>query len=400
MSWPHYDDEVIDAVSAVLRSGKINSWTGEEVTKFENEFAKEIGTRFAVAVANGTVAIELALSALGISSGDEVIVTSRTFVASASAIIRVGATPVFADVDKHSQNITLNTIRPMVTERTKAIITVHLAGYPCEMDDIMEYANDMGYSVIEDCAQAHGAKYRGLMVGSIGIIGAWSFCQDKIMSTGGEGGMITLNDETLYKKIWSEKDHGKNLDLVRQLRQQTDRTPGFKWLHTTVGTNLRMTEMQATIGRILLRRLSIWVDKRRHFASIFNREFGTIPLIRTTPPPDHIYHSYYKYYVFIRENQLAEGWNRDRILQEIVDAGVPCYSGSCSEIYMELAFEPYNLNANATCRLPIAQQLGETSLMFLVHPTLEERDIKHNAEIAKSVFQKAMCTGSTTDVDI
>jgi dTDP-4-amino-4,6-dideoxygalactose transaminase len=199
--WPSFSQQEIDAVSQVLRTNKVNYWTGQEGRKFEKEFADFTDCQHAVAVANGTLALDLALKTLDIGIGDEVIVTPRTFIASISSIVNTGATPIFADVELDSQNISAHTIRQVLTEKTKAIICVHLAGWPCEMDDIMTLAKQHSLYVIEDCAQAHGAKYKGRSVGSIGHIGAWSFCQDKIMTTGGEGGMLTTNDETLWQSM-------------------------------------------------------------------------------------------------------------------------------------------------------------------------------------------------------
>jgi dTDP-4-amino-4,6-dideoxygalactose transaminase len=193
--WPCFSEEEVSAVATVLRSNRVNYWTGNECREFEKEFAAWCGTEYAIALANGTLALDLALRGLNIGPGDEVIVTPRTFIASVSCVVNAGATPVFADVDLESGNLCADTIQTALTPRTKAVICVHLAGWPCDMDPIMALAAQHGFKVIEDCAQAHGARYKGRSVGSIGHIGAWSFCQDKIMTTGGEGGMVTVNDE-------------------------------------------------------------------------------------------------------------------------------------------------------------------------------------------------------------
>ena len=230
--WPMFDDEEADAVRNVLLSNRVNYWTGGECKKFEKEFAEFSGSKYAVALGNGTLALDLAFRALNIVDGDEVIVTSRTFIASVSAIVNAGAVPVFADVDLSSQNTTPETILSVITDKTKAIVCVHLAGWPCEMDGIMDLSNELELFVIEDCAQAHGAKYKGTPVGSIGHIGCWSFCQDKIMTTGGEGGMVTTNDEFLWRKMWAYKDHGKSYEAV----YERDHTEGFRWLHESFGS--------------------------------------------------------------------------------------------------------------------------------------------------------------------
>ena len=381
--WPYFAPDEIEAAAAVLRSGKVNYWTGEEGRSFEREFAEFTGCRYAVALANGTVALEAALRALGIGAGDEVITTSRTFVASASCAVAAGARPVIADVDSDSQNITAETIRKALTSRTKAIVAVHLAGWPCDMDSILELAHAHGLRVVEDCAQAHGATYKRRPVGSLGDVAAWSFCQDKIMTTAGEGGMVTTNSEALWASIWAYKDHGKNYDAV----YCRERVPGYRWLHESFGTNWRLTEVQSAIGRVVLRKLPSWVNSRRRFASILTQRFAKLPGLRLTVPPAHVEHAYYKYYVFVRPEQLRTGWTRDRIVEAINAAGVPCFTGSCSEIYLEKAF-PDDWRPGE--RLPIARQLGETSLMFLVHPTLDEEAICATADVVEQVMSTAV----------
>jgi hypothetical protein len=385
--WPVFAEDEIEAVLAVLRSGKVNYWTGEEGRFFEQEFAQYVGTRHAIALANGTVALELALFALGIGPGDEVVTTSRTFIASASAIVMRGATPVIADIDRESQNVTAETIAAVLTEKTRAIIVVHLAGWPCEMDPIMQLARDRGLKVIEDCAQAHGALYKGRMVGSIGDVAAFSFCQDKIMTTGGEGGMLTTDDTELWERAWAFKDHGKSYRAVFE-RQHP---PGFRWLHESFGTNWRMTEMQSALGRVILKKLPDWVATRRKHAAILNESLQDIPGLRVCQPPPHAEHSYYKYYAFVRPEQLKPSWNRDRILEEIAAEGVPCFSGSCSEIYLEKAFA--DTDWRPAGRLPVARELGETSLMFLVHPTLSEDEIHYSSRVIQQVMASSLKYG-------
>lgn len=384
-AWPYFEDDEILAASAVLQSGKINQWTGQEVIKFQEEFAAACGVKHAIALANGTLALELALKAMGIGAGDEVIVTPRTFIASASCAVLQGAKPVFADVDGDSQNITAESIRQVITSRTKAIICVHLAGWPCDMDAIMNLAAEHGLKVIEDCAQAHGAMYQGKPVGSFGHAAAFSFCQDKIMTTGGEGGMLLTNDDDIWSFGWSYKDHGKSYDAVYN-RQHL---PGFRWLHESFGTNWRMTEMQAAIGRLQLKKLPGWVQTRRRNANILTEAFSTIDAFRLVKPPAHIYHSYYKYYVFIRPERLKEGWNRTRILDAIIKRGVPCFTGSCSEIYLEKAFDEQENLMRPAQRLSTARELGETSLMLLVHPTLSEKNMQNMASVVKEVMMEA-----------
>ncbi|MBP9788664.1 MAG: DegT/DnrJ/EryC1/StrS aminotransferase family protein [Acinetobacter sp.] len=372
--WPSFTEKEADAVKNILLSNKVNYWTGQECREFEKEFALFSGTQYAVALANGTVALDVALKALQIGTGDDVIVTSRTFLASASSIVTAGANPIFADVELDSQNISRRTIEAVLTPNTKAIICVHLAGWMCDMDPIMQLASEKGLYVIEDCAQAHGAKYKGKPAGSIGHIAAWSFCQDKIMTTGGEGGMVTTNDESLWKKMWSYKDHGKSYDSVYNKQHP----PGFRWLHDSFGTNWRMMEMQAVIGRIQLTYMPDWTKNRIENADKILKAFDHSNYFTVNRPTDDYLHAQYKCYVQVNINALPSGWSRDRIMQFINAEGVPCYSGSCSEVYLEHAFD--NTNWRPKERLKNAQQLGETSLMFLVHPTLSEDSIKKTVD--------------------
>lgn len=381
--WPYFAEDEIQAVEKVLRSGKVNYWTGQECREFEKEFAAFVGAKYAIAMANGTVTLEAALRALGVGPGDEVITTPRTFMASASCIVMCGATPIFADVDRESQNITAETIAKKITAKTKAIIPVHLAGWPCEMDKIMALAQKHKLWVIEDCAQAHGAAYKGKKVGAWGHIASFSFCQDKIMTTGGEGGMVTTDDKALWEKMWSLKDHGKDYDVVYH-RQHA---PGFRWLHEHFGTNWRMTEMQAAIGRKQLEKLPSWLEKRRHFAQMLSEAFREQPALQVPDVPADIYHASYKYYVFVRPEQLQAGWDRDRVMQAVAEQGVPCFSGSCGEIYLENCFEKYGLRPAE--RLPTAQALGETSLLFLIHPTLTEKDMQKAIAAVNKVLEAA-----------
>lgn len=380
--WPSFTEQEITAVSEVLRSNKVNYWTGQEGRNFEKEFAHFCGTEYAIAVANGTLALDLALKVLEIGKGDEVIVTSRTFIASISSIINAGATPIFADVELDSQNISLKTITEVISPRTKAIMCVHLAGWPCEMDEIMDLAQQHNFYVIEDCAQAHGTKYKGRSVGSIGHVAAWSFCQDKIMTTGGEGGMVTTNDENLWRKGWAYKDHGKSYAAVYEKQHP----PGFRWLHESFGTNWRLTEMQSTIGRIQLSLMPQWIKSRQQNAEKIRLICKKYPWIIVPEIPEYIEHAFYKCYVHVDIDQLPKQFTRDAIIEEIVQLGVPCFSGSCSEVYKEKAFEQENLAPKTP--LKNAKLLGENSVMFLVHPTLTENELETTCQVLSTVFDK------------
>ena len=381
--WPSYTQEDSDSVKRVLLSNKVNYWTGNECREFEKEFAVWSTSKYAVALGNGTLALDVAFKALDIGVDDEVIVTSRTYISSVSSIVNSGAMPIFADVNLNTQNITPESILSVITNKTKAILCVHLAGWPCEMDEIMALANEFDLYVIEDCSQAHGAKYKEKTVGSIGHIGCWSFCQDKIMTTGGEGGMVTTNDEFLWRKVWEYKDHGKSYEAVYERKA----VEGFRWLHESFGTNWRMTEMQAVIGRIQLKRMPDWHTKRINNANKIWNTAKQCKGLRVPSIPDYIEHAAYKCYVFVESKELKISWSRDRIAQEINALGVPCYLGSCSEVYLEKAFDDTGFRPKK--RLPNANELGKTSLMFLVHPTLNKDETQQTCDAIVSIMNLA-----------
>lgn len=385
--WPSFTLEEASAVQRVLLSNKVNYWTGQECREFEKEFAAWTGTAYALALANGTLALDVILKGMGIGPGDEVIVTPRTFIASVSCVVNAGATPVFADVDPESGNLSAETIARVITPRTKAVICVHLGGWPCDMDPIMALAAKHNFKVIEDCAQAHGARYKGQSVGSIGHAGAWSFCQDKIMTTGGEGGMVTTNDEALWRTMWQYKDHGKSYEAV----YEREHPPGFRWVHESFGTNWRMLELQAVIGRMQLRRMTDWTAARmRHAQAVWEAARShvavRVPVFANHEATGSV-HAHYKSYVYVQPEKLAAGWSRDRIVEAIQAQGVPCYQGSCSEVYLERAFD--GTGWRPAERLPVARELGETSLMFLVHPTLTSSEMSKSCQVIAQVLAEA-----------
>jgi dTDP-4-amino-4,6-dideoxygalactose transaminase len=385
--WPSFTDDEVQAVADVIRSNRVNYWTGQAGRAFEREFAEWCNTRHAVALGNGTLALDVALRALNIGPGDEVVVTPRTFLASVSCVVTAGASPVFADVDRDSGNITADTIEAALTPRTRAILCVHLGGWPCDMPAIMDLAERRKLAVIEDCAQAHGARCGDRHVGSFGDVGAWSFCQDKIMTTGGEGGMVTTDDHSLWSAMWSYKDHGKSWEAV----YEREHAPGFRWVHDSFGTNWRMLEVQAAIGRIQLRRLGDWTARRTQNALRIVETCARQPALRTPLPASDFTHAYYRLYTYVRPEWLNAGWDRSRIIAEIGALGVPCYSGSCSEVYLEKAFDATAFRPAE--RLPVARELGETSLAFLVHPTLTDDEIGQTCDAISTVLERATRVG-------
>lgn len=401
-TWPNFEPDEIERVVNVLKSGKVNYWTGEETKSFETEFADYVGSKKAIAVANGTLALDLALHGLfigGNNSGsysDEVIVTPRSFIASASTISNAGAVPVFADVCGDSGNIDAEQIKELITDKTKALLVVHLAGWPCEMDTIMSLAKEFKLKVIEDCAQAHGAIYKGQMVGSIGDVGVWSFCQDKIMTTGGEGGMVASNCDDTWSRMWSFKDHGKNHEKITT----TSPNNKFNWVHDSLGTNYRLTEMQSAIGRLQLKKLEGWITKRlanskfleQQLSELASKDAIVIPKFRCGDcncdyqREQNCRNANYKFYFYINRKKLKKGWSRERILLELQEKEAPVFNGSCSEIYLEKAFKGI---VRSDLGLPIAADLGKRSLMCLVHPTITASEMRNYAGIIKVVLNEA-----------
>lgn len=381
--WPVVSEAQIAAAEAVLRSGLVNYWTGDQGRMFETEFAEAHGAKHAVALANGTLALEAALLGLGIGPGDDVVVPARTFIATASAVVARGATPVVADIDFDSQNVNAETIRAALTPRTRAVIVVHLGGWPCDMDPIMALARERGLAVVEDCAQALGASYRGRAVGTIGDAGCFSFCQDKILTTAGEGGMLVTSRDEVWERAWSYKDHGKDFGKMREggLAQGTS----FRYVHDSFGSNWRMTEVQSAIGRVALTELPGWLALRRRNAAILDAGLADVPglrLVHTGPDSEH---AYYKYYAFVEPARLAPGWDRDRIASAVLAEGVGCFAGACPEIYREQAFA----ELAPADRLPVAAEVGETSLMLLVHPTLGPTEMGQTCAALRKIMARA-----------
>lgn len=379
--WPFYAEDEIAAVVDVLRSGRVNQWTGPDVSRFEQACTERLGGGHGVAVANGSVALELALRALGIGAGDEVIVSPRSFVASSFCSRLVGATPIFADVDRDSGNITAETIERMIGNRTRAVIPVHLAGWPAAMPAIIDLAARHGLKVIEDCAQAHGAQVDGQPVGSFGDAAAFSFCQDKIISTGGEGGFVSFRDTGAFEWAWSFKDHGKNRH--KALTPPPASAGEFRWVHDQVGTNWRLTGPQATIGIKQLAKLDEWVAQRTANAGVWTRALGRCRAIRIPRAPAGTRHAFYKLYFHLDAPPAQVGALRSRILQTAAAEGLRVFSGSCPEIYREFAFA-----GQPAPDCPFARELGETSLMVEVHPTLRQDLLELRAERLAQIIRE------------
>lgn len=386
--WPVFDDEQVDAVSRVLRSGRVNYWTGDEGRSFEAEFAEQVGIEHAVFVANGTVGLEAALQALALRPGSHVVTTPRTFIATSSSIVRTGLVPVFADVDPESGNITAGTIEAALTPETTAVSVVHLGGWPADMPAIRRLCDERGLALIEDCSQAHGAKLGDRHVGTFADISVWSFCQDKIITTGGEGGMVATDDHDLWQRVWSIKDHGKSWAAV----YEREHPPGFRWLHESFGSNFRGTEVQAAIGRIQYRRLDDWrADRTRNAIALADLLAG-VPAVTVPMPDASATHAYYRQYAYLDVDRLAPGWTRDRVLGEVSRRQpIPVLTGSCSEIYREVAFE----TAAWLAQRPLlqAEAMSERGVAFLVHPGLTLDDMAQQAGALADVLSEALDGG-------
>lgn len=382
-TWPSFSLAEGKIVSQVLRSNHVNYLFGSIGKEFEKKFSAFSNTHHALALANGTLALDACLRSLRLSHEDEVLVTSRSFIASASSIALLGATPIWCDVDLNSQNILLDEIIKRCTKRTKGIICVHFAGFPCEMDSIMEFAKAKNLFVVEDCAQAHGAKINGISVGSFGHMSAWSFCNDKIMTLGGEGGMITTNDVDLYDKAASFNNHGKNLKKYFSAEKYTH----FPYLHDSLGSNYRLTEMQSALGIYQLNKMDSWTVLRARNANIFINAINELEVIQTPVIPKHLTHAWYKLYITLNPSKLKKSITRSIILQKLQSESVPCSFGGSGEIYLEKAFSKSNLLKRGS--LSNASFLENYSIMLEVHPTIPKKEVIRRASVLKLVLKDA-----------
>lgn len=376
-NWPRFEQDEIDAATQVLRSCRVNGLVhGDFTTALADQFADFCGANYGFCVANGTLALEVAMRSLGIGPGDEVIVPARSFFASASAILAVGATPVFADVLPHSQNIDPESVERLIGEKTKAILCVHLAGWPCDMCSIEAIANHHGLFVIEDCAQAHGAAIDGRLVGSFGHAAAFSFCTDKIMSTAGEGGLVLFREKAHYEIGRSYKDHGKNFSKMAD----GGGAPGeFRFIHDQHGSNFRLTEFQAAIGLRQLAKLPNWLNNRKRNASIMMARLYGHPLVSLPTVGNKNTHAWYKFYIRLLAppGEQVEAF-RSRVLGRLHAFGIPAATGSCPDMSQEDAFKGTPIRRDGD--LPAAHELGKCTLMFPVDHTLSQDDMHRMAE--------------------
>ncbi|WNO54221.1 DegT/DnrJ/EryC1/StrS family aminotransferase [Stakelama saccharophila] len=379
--WPRFEQDEIDAATDTLRSGRVNSLLhGDQTHLFEQEFAAFTGVAHAIAVANGTLALELALRALGIGAGDEVIVPARSFFASTSAVVAVGASPVFADIDPVTQNICPESASRMIGSRTRAVLCVHLAGLPCDMKRLASLCEGAGLFLVEDCAQAHGAAIDGRRVGSFGHMAAFSFCTDKIMSTGGEGGMVTTNDHALWSRAWSYKDHGKDPDKLSAAGGGS----GFRYVHDRFGSNFRLTEMQAAIGRRQLAKLPLWLQRRRANAEALRGSLLNHPATVIPPVPDGTEPAWYKCNIGLRPELLGRDRRVENVVEQLRARGITCGTGSCPDMSHEAAFAGRTVRRDGD--LPVAKWLGERNLMVAVDHLFDPPDMIRIADAIRTAL--------------
>lgn len=380
MNWPFYSNKIANSVKNTIKSGKVNYWTGNLCSKFEKNFSKFINIKYSCSISNASVGLEMALNALDIKKNDEVIVPSRTYITSASAILRVNAKPIFADIEKNSLNIDINSIKKNINRNTKAIICVHLAGYPCDMKNILKIAKKNNLKVIEDCSQAHGAMIKNRSVGSFGDISVWSFCNDKIISTGGEGGMIACNNKTIYKKIWSIKDCGRSYDKIRKKTTKV----GYRWLYDSIGTNFRMTEMQAAIGIIQLKELKSYLIKRNKNAKILYNALKNINFIEFQNVDKKLYHAYYRFSILINNTKIKKNHSRDTILKQLINNKIPATVGVCPELYKEKVFHKFRKKHFDRY---YAKEVGKNIICFSVDPSISEQNMQSISHKIKRIMK-------------
>lgn len=345
--WPVHGEDEIAAVAEVLRSGRTNYWTGENGVEFEKEFAAYTGAKHALAVSSGTSALELAYAAADVGLGDEVIVPARTFIATASAAALMGAKPVVADIDSETLCVSIDTIRARFSEKTKAIVVVHWGGLICpDIARIADFCNVVGVTLIEDCAHAHGAQFAG----RIGDIGCFSMCVGKIMSTGGEGGMIITHNEDLHNQMSARRDHGR-FQMVGN-RNDADLST-FRYTVDEFGSNARMTEMQAAIGRLQLKKLDGWVARRRKIMQIYDASLH-----------QSVYSDNHAGYLY---NPRFTKKQRVRILTEVAEAR----HGGCPNIAHEPAFEKRGWKYECG----VADDVGKHVIGLPIYPTMSDEEV-------------------------
>jgi len=401
-TWPQFAEETFKDVLEPLRTGKVNYWTGPKGMEFEREWAKWMGANFAISCTNGTSALHIAISSLGIGPGDEVIVPSYSFIASSFAIVQAGAIPVFADVTE-DHTIDPKCIEKLITPRTKGIVVVHLYGVVADMGAILEIAKKYNLKVIEDCAQAIGGEYKGTKVGVVGDVGCFSFCQSKHFTTGGEGGMVVTNDEELAWTCRSFRDHGYDVRTRMNLLALEEKLP---YIHHRVGFNYRMTEIQSVIGLNELKRLDSWnLARRRKYAKMYDEAFIGLKGIKAVPVNTEERKNAYWWYPILLDIDVLD-CDAEKFVKELQVSGIPCYGIQWPEAYEEVAYKelngfgkakfpflskeytnPESVNyKNVVC--PVAKGLRKKTVSLFLHPSWEEEHINRCIDAVKNLLQK------------
>lgn len=336
--WPQFADETLNDVLEPLKNGKVNYWTGKKGMEFETKWAQWTGARFAISCTNGTAALHVAVSSLGIGPGDEVIVPSYSFIASSFSVVQAGAIPVFCDVtEDHTINPDL--IPGLITKRTKAIIVVHLYGVVADMGPVLEIAGKNNLKVIEDCAQCFGGEYKGVKAGVIGDVGCFSFCQSKHFTTGGEGGMVVTNDENLAWECRSFRDHGYDVRERMNMLALEEKLP---YIHNRVGFNYRMTEIQSIIGINELKRLDSWnLARRFKYAAMYDAAFANLRGVAKLPVNTAERKNAYWWYPVILDTHLLD-IDAPAMIAELHSMSIPCYGIQWPEAYRERAYREHN----------------------------------------------------------
>ena len=370
-NWPTVSGDEIKLVNNVLKSEKLNFWTGKNCRNFEKEFSNFFKIKYSISIANGSVGLDIAIKSLELKSNSEIIVTPRSYISSVTSVINQNHKPVFADIDLNSQNIESETIEKKITKKTKAIIVVHLGGMPSNMKKIVNLAKKYDLKIIEDCSQAHGARIDQKYVGTFGDVSVWSFCNDKILNTLGEGGVVATKNFKLYKKLWSLKDCGKNYLKLLNSRKENK----FRWIHDFQGTNLRMTEVQAAVGRYQLKKLSTWIKMRNDNSNKIIKICQKYKSLRTQIVPTNFINAYYRCYVFLNIKYIKKGWERQNIIKYLNSIGIQCDVGSCPEIYKEkFLLKTKNIPLKP---LKNASLIGKTSIAFKVFPNIYKNNFDY-----------------------
>ena len=377
--WPNFSKSLVSKVGKIIKSGTINYTIGPYGKIFENQFSKFIGTKYSVAVCNGTAALEVAIKSLKLPKKSKILVPARSFFSSASCIVNTGHIPIFLDVDRQTQNISVNEIEKKMTKDTRVIICVHLAGLPCDMYKIKKIAKKKNLKIIEDCSQAHGASINKKYVGSFGDLSTWSFCNDKIISTLGEGGMISTNNKKIYEFCKSHINHGTST-------QNTKQSYGFNYNKDYFGTNLRITEIQSLAGSEQLKNLKKIQKKREKMAKdYFNLISQYKEYFESYYPEKQIKSAWYRFYFFLKTNIKNSQKIRIRIIKNLRINGLKSFTGSCPEIYLEKSFK--KLKNFKQKRLKNCKSLGEKSIALDLNHTLSYSVHKKNIIIFEKVIK-------------